>query len=204
MPRELGDELLSSCARHLGLHNLVPFSSRLRRLVIRSVELIGYWGFEGVGMERFVELLNHLHVTAEDMDDEHCWATLLLDTIQSSEGAQHLSHSYWGFFMELKVSKSWLKLDPARSLQIIKSLTEAQEWSKSECWIGIVWMPGSGETMEEDLEHSIVLLFRQRPGALQKLEQWMERWSQETGEEIPEPFRGICKRAHEAEQPDAP
>ena len=33
--------LISLCARpHVGLYNLVPFSSRLRRLVIRSIELI--------------------------------------------------------------------------------------------------------------------------------------------------------------------
>jgi len=205
IPQELGDKWLSSCAGHLvGLHNLVPFSPRLRRLVIRSVELIGYGGFEGVGVERFVELLNHLHVTVEDMDYTHSWAGLLLDTIQSSEGARHLSHSYWGFLVELKVSKSWLRLDPARSLQIIKSLTEAKEWNKLECWIGIVWMLGAGGMTEEDLERSMVLLFRQLPSALQKLEQWMEQWSQETGEEIPESFKGICKQAHEAEQPDAP
>jgi hypothetical protein len=61
--------LLGFCAEHLvGLHDLVPFSPRLRRLVIRSVELIGYKGFEGVGVERFIGLLNHLHVTVEDMD----------------------------------------------------------------------------------------------------------------------------------------
>ena len=73
-PYELGVELLNSCAGHLvGLHNLVPFSSRLRRLIVRSVEQIGYKGFKGVGVERFIRLLNHLHVAVEDMDEKEDW-----------------------------------------------------------------------------------------------------------------------------------
>ena len=74
-------KLLSICASHLvGLHNLVPFS-RLRRLVIRSVGVIGYKGFEGVGVERFIDLLEHLRVTVEDINDQPEWAELLLDTL---------------------------------------------------------------------------------------------------------------------------
>ena len=205
-PPELGVRLLSSCAGHLVcLYNLVPFSPRLQRLVIRSVELIGYGGFEGVGVGRFVELLNHLHVTAEDMDDELLWAKLLFDTVRSIEGAQHLSHSCWELLVELIVSGSQrMTPDLTHSLQIITSLTEAKEWGKLECWMGILWMLGSGEMLEEDLEHSMVLLFRQRPGAFRKLEQWMERWSQINSGDIPERFKRTCERAHEAAQRDAP
>jgi len=201
MSRGLGHELLSSCVGHLvGLHNLVPFSPRLRRLVIRSVELIGYGGFEGVGVKRFVELLNHLHVTIEDVVNAHSWARLLSDTIQSSEGIQHLSHSYWGLLVEPEVLDSWVTLDPTRSLQTIKYLTETKEWSKLECWMGFVWVMGSGGMTEEDLERSTVLLSRQRPGALQKLKQRMEQWSQYTYSSIPESFQRICEQAHEAAQ----
>ena len=82
---KLAHESLDFCplAAHLvGLHNLAPFSPRLRRLVIRSVEFIGYEGFEGVGVERFIGLLNHLHVTVEDMDEKEGWGgELLLNTI---------------------------------------------------------------------------------------------------------------------------
>jgi hypothetical protein len=206
--RELGRALLGSCAGYLvGLHNLVPFSSRLRRLVIRSVELIGYEGFEGVGVERFIGLLDHLHVTVEDMDEKGNWAELLSDTIQSPEGTQHLSYWYWESLVELAVSAPWwLTLDPAHSRQIIASLTEAKEWSKLECWVGIFWMGMSweaGAVPEGDLGHSMLLLFRQRPGAVRKLEQWMERCSQIRGVDIPEPFKRICKQAHEAAQQDA-
>jgi len=198
-------ELLGFCAGHIiGLHNLVSFSPRLRRLVIRSVELIGCKGFEEVGVERFIELLNHLHVTVEDMDDQFKWTTLLVDTIKQTH---HLSHWYWELLVELAVSGSlWLELDFAQGLQTITSLTGAKEWSKLECWIGIVWMvwPQEADAMAEgDLGQSMLLLFRQRPGAVQKLEQWIERWGEDDGE-IPESFTQICKQAHEVVQQDTP
>jgi len=219
--------LLNCCPAHLvGLHNLVPFSPRLRRLVIRSVELIGYRGFEGVGVEEFIGLLNHLHVAVEDMDEKYNWGKLLLDTIQSSEGIQHLSHWYWELLVELAAPEypleptpmdflmrqgapsgsRRLSLDLAHSLQIITSLTEAKEWSKLECWVGIFWMllPEELDPGEGDLDHSMTLLFRQRPEAAQKLEQWMEQWSQGAHKDVPESFKQAHERAHGAAQRDGP
>ena len=201
--------LLGTCTGHLvNLHNLISISSRLRGLVIRSVELIGYEGFEGVGVERLVESLNHLRVSLDDMDDRFKWAKLLLDTLESSEGARRLSYGYWELLVELAISKSlWLGRKIAYSPQIVTSLTEAREWSKLEYWMGTVWMawpPGADGITEEDLGRSMPLLFHQRPGAVQKLEQWMKRWSQENGEEIPEPFRRICRQAREAAEQDEP
>jgi len=219
--------LLDFCPAHLiGLRNLVPFSPRLRRLIIRSVELIGYKGFEGAGVEGFIGLLNHLHVAVEDMDDKYNWGKLLLDTIQSSEGIQHLFHWYWELLVELAAleyplestfmdlfmergapsGSRRLSLDLAHSLQIITSLTEAKEWSKLECWVGIVWMllPEELDPGEGDLGHSMTLLFRQRPEAAQKLEQWMEQWSQGAHKDVPESFKQAHERAHGAAQRDGP
>jgi len=203
--------LLGTCTGHLvSLHNFVPFSPRLRQLVIRSVELIGYEGFEGVGVERFIGLLNHLRVTVVDMDQRDKWAKLLLDILQPSEETQPLSHWFWELLVE--VAPSWSGRLQHRLLvpynpRIATFLTEAQEWSMLECWMGTVWMvwpPGTDGIAEGDLDHSILLLLRQRPGAAQKLKQWMERWTQECGEDVPKSFRRICKRAHKATQPDAP
>ena len=68
---------LKTCARHLvdlrsssprHLIDLWSYSPRLRRLVIRSVGLIGYGEFEQVGVEGFVQLLDDLRVGVEDMD----------------------------------------------------------------------------------------------------------------------------------------
>ena len=183
------------------LHNLVPFTSRLRRLVIRSVELVGCEGFKGVEMERFVELLNHLHVAVEDMDDERCWETLLLGTIKSFEGTRLLSHLYWELLVELAILQPQVLHEVTYNPQTMVSLTEAQEWSKLECWIATVWIswpPEADGITEEDLSRSTLLLFRQRPGAFQKLEQWMERWSQKAGNDAPESFQRICKQAQQA------
>jgi len=203
---EPAHNLLDFCPTHLvGLQNLVPFSPRLRRLVIRSIGLIGYKEFEEVGVGGFIGLLNHLHVAVEDIDHKFHWAGLLFDVIQSSEGTQHLSHWYWELLVELVVSKSkWLRLDPAYGAQIITSLIEAEEWNKLECWVGIVWMllPDGLDPGEGDLGHSMTLLFRQRPGAVQKLEQWMERRSQRARKDVPESFKQAHKEAHEAAQRD--
>jgi len=141
--------LLGICTRHfVGLHDLVPFSSRLRRLVIRSVELIGYKEFEGMGTERFIDLLGYLHVTVEDIDSEYQWTKLLLDALQSSEEAQHLSHWYWGLLVGLAAFvPPWPRGFLAYNPQITASLAEAQEWGKLGCWMGTVWMvwpPGAG------------------------------------------------------------
>ena len=201
---------LNICTKHLvGLHNLVHFSSRLRRLVIRSVELVGYKGFEEVEAESFFEFLNHLHVTFKDMDERLGWAKLLLDALQSSEGIQRLSHWYWELLVELAISKSrelvgcGLVYNP----QTTVSLAEAQEWEKVECWMGIVWIiwpPGTGRATEKDLEHLTLSLFRKRPDAIRKLTQWMGQWSQECGGEVPESFKRICRQAHEIAQHNLP
>lgn len=199
--------LLGICTGHLtDLHNRVPFSSRLRRLVLRSVEVIGYKGFEGVGMGRFVKLLNSLHVAVEDIDVNRTseWVKLLSDTLQSSEGIQHLSHWYWELLVELAISRShWLSRGLTYNPSITISLAGAGEWDKLEYWLGTVWIIAADETTE-DLERLVLLLFRQRPGAVQKLTHWMERWSKKSGKGVPESFERICTQAREAAQQDLP
>ena len=208
LPEPAG-EMVGICAGHLiGLHNLVPFTPRLRRLVIRFVERAGYEGFEGAGVEKLVELLNPLHVTVEEMDDRDEWVSLLLDVIRSSEGPQRLSHWYWELLVELAISERWgLYFGDTDALKIAKSLIDTQEWDKLECWIGTVWtVSESAGITEEDLEHSTLLLLRQRPGAAQKLEQWIEQWSQWfPWRRFPELLRRILTQAQEtAQRQDAP
>ena len=50
-----------------------------------------------------VGLLNHFRVTFKDTDSEFAWATFLMDTLQSSEGALHLSNRYWELLAELAI-----------------------------------------------------------------------------------------------------
>ena len=184
------------------LNNLLPFSPRLRRLVIRFVGLAGYKGFVGAGVEKLTELLDHLHVTVEDVDRKKDWMSLLLDVIRSSEGIQHLSCWYWELLVELAVSEPWwLGSNVTDGRKITESLVEAQEWGRLECWIRVVWMlpelPDVARMTEEDLESSMLLLFRQRPDAAQNLERWIEQWSQQR-KDILELFQPIFTRAQEA------
>ena len=182
--------------------NLAPFSPRLRQLVIRTIEIAGHRGFEGAGVEKLIELLDHLHVTVEDVDEGYKWMPLLLDVIRSPEGTQRLSHFYWKLLVELAVLTQQPRSEVTYNPAITETLVEAQEWGKLECWIGVVWMLSRGAEgrTEEDLENSMLLLFRQRPGAAQKLEDWIERWSRQGKKDIPESFEQTCKRAHEAVQ----
>ena len=64
----------------------------------------------------------------------------------------------------------------------------------------------SADVTVEDLELPTLLLFRQRPGAAQRLGQWMEQGSERCPwVRDPESFRRILTQAHEAVQrQDAP
>ena len=168
---------LDICAKHLiGLHYLDSFSPRLRQLIIYAIELIGYQPFEQVDGMGFIGLLNNLEICVEDMNDRSQWARILLDTIQSSKEIQYLSLLYWELLVELAVSHDWLLKNTTYSPYTTAFLEEAEEWQKLECWMGIVWMVWLQEegNITEDLEHVTLLLFHQKPGAIQKLRKWIE------------------------------
>ena len=188
--------LLDVYTRHL--IGLRPSSQRLRRLVIRAVGSIGYQEFEQAGVEGFFELLDHLQASVEDMDGKEGWATLLLDIIQSPDGIRHLSHPYWESLVELSVLESQRLESVAWSPHIMASLESNGEWDRLEAWTGILWMvwpPEVGSTTEEDVRGAMLSLFRQQPGAIQKLEQWMEQWGERRGKPVPESFQQICEQA---------
>ena len=202
------DALLAICAGHLvDVHNLVPLSPRLRQLVIRSIAFIGYKGFEEVGVGRFVNLLNHLQIDVKDLNHRVEWMLVLLDTIKSPEGARDLSIRSWELSAELATTTPFLtprlrERIPTYTPQVMASLLETREWEKLECWMGVVWMvwrPETDATME-DIEHAMISLFRQRPAAVQKLTQRMERWSKSPRNEVPEAFERICKQPHDIAQ----
>jgi len=155
-------------------------------------------------VEKFVELLNHLHVGIRDMDYKPEWILVLLDTIQSPEGAQYLSNQSWELLVELTISMSGWVGHATYSPQVMVSLLEAQEWDRLECWVAVVWMvwPPEADEMTEELENAMVVLFRQETGTVQKLTQWMEWWSKEWNRDVLEVFQRICKLAPESVQQD--
>ena len=223
---ELAGTLLDIITGHLfGLHTLIPSSPRLRQHVVHFIEGNGSRIFSHARAEELIELLNQLHVTFEEMCNTTAWSSLLLDVVRSPVGIQRLPDRYWQLLVDLAVSASrrWRSGDPDK-LKIAGSLIEAEDWDKLERWIGILWMSPKSEEIpeggmsfvpegitEEDLEHPTLWLFRHRPGAAQRLEQLIERWSWEWGKDIPEwaqsrltltreALQRILTRSHEAVQ----
>ena len=199
-------KLFSICKEHivdLQINIPAPFPPRLQRLVMDSIALIGYKGFEEVGTERFVGLLNLLHIGVEETIIPIEWNSILLETAQSSEGCRHLTIQSWELLVKLTTSRPWRLSDTVYTPCVASSLLAAQEWDKLECWMGVVWMmwpPEIGD-VPEDLERSTESLFRQRPGAVTKLTRWMEEWSRGREADVPESFERFCQRAHEAVGP---
>ena len=200
MPGDESHQLYTSlgmCAEPLvGLRHLRPFSSRLRQLAIRAVGSIGYREFEQVGVEGFVGLLSDLNISIGDTIDRAKWTRLLLDTIQSSEGIRRLPYSYWELLVELAFLGPWGLQYSAYSADSTRYLEGAEEWEKLGCWVGVVWMawpPEDDMPTEGDLEDAMLLLFRKRPDAIQKLEQWMKQRSNRS-QYTPGSFQRICER----------
>ena len=168
---------LVMCAKHLvDLPN--PSSSpRLRRLVVRSVGLIGHKGFEKAGVENFVGLLNRLCVSVDDvgLGSRSKWTGLLLGVIESPEGRDYLSYSYWELLLELGSSYHGVPIGLVHyDSRVMISLQATREWDKLACWICVVWLEWSLylDVLSRDLEHAMLSLFRQRPDSIQKLEEW--------------------------------
>ena len=192
---------LRSCVGHIvNLHNrvAVPFSPRLRRLVIRSIGHLCCEGFEEVEPGIFVGVLNHLHISLKDMDWPYDWTLILMGIIQSTEGVRHLDTQVWGLLMELMTSYPRVMGDETTyDTRVMEFLLGAQEWEKLECWLGVVWMawlPEPGDVLE-DLKNTTNLLFHQKPDAAQKLTQWIRQYCQKWNNVIPTSFRQICERA---------
>ena len=210
------------------LHNLQPFSSRLRKHLILFIGSVGYKEFKGVGPQALVVLLEDLHVGVGDVDEDYklFWISFLLDTVQSPEATQHLPHHTWELLVELSILKSrWSQRPPQfiLSAQVMVSLEDAQEWDKLECWIGVVWINWPPEDIEttgdsgtaEDSETAkdggvtgrglkdvMLSLFHQCPGVIQRLQRLMGKCEAKgDGFIVPELFEQICKQMHlKAEQ----
>ena len=162
---------LKICAEYLvGLSHLQPFSPKLHQLVIRSIQLIGYQGFNQIGVEGFVGLLDGLHVCIENIFGFWGVRDFLLDIVQSPEGIQYVSHQNLGFLVEEVVLSPQTPEDVivTYSPHIMISLEDAKEWDKLECWMGIIWIMWSrggkmdeGLETDEELERVTLSLFQQ-------------------------------------------
>ena len=199
---------LEMCASHLiNLHHLQPSSPRLRKLLIHSIELIGHQGFEQVGVEGVIRLLDGLNLHVEDINHTKKmeWGNLLLDAIQSPDGTQKVPHPYWELLVEIVAKYPWMLEKSACDPHIMTSLEAAKEWDKLECWMGVIWISwivdglresGDEEVeVEEDFRRATLSLFHKQPDAIQKLESWMKRGATNSRPHY-KSFQQICDQAH--------
>ena len=177
-----------------------PISPRLLQLIIRSIGLIGYRGFEEVRPGQTVELLNHLRIGVGDIPWPSSLTSMLMEAIKSAKAPQSLAIQVWESLARSAIFRSRTLMsvttyDP----HVTDFLLDAQEWEKLECWLGIVWMTWLSETddVTEEVKHATNLLFRQKPAAVQKHTQWMEEWSGLEKKPIPGTFQQICEQARQ-------
>ena len=190
-------ELLAACARCLiDLWHVPSASQRLRRLVIRSVKFIGFQEFERVGVKEFAELLGRLNIGANDVDHPFQWLEIFVSIVRFPQGRRSLPHSYCKLMVELTIAWPWLSSGLDDYERVMVSLEEEEEWDILEYWAGVVWIlrrPKIGE-VPEDVERVTLSLFRQRPDAIQKLEQWLRRSTADGSLECVECIQWICER----------
>ena len=183
----------------LELHNsTVPFSPRLRQLVLESVALIGYERFDVEG-DCFFGFFNHLSAVVEVADVPINLFSTFLEVAQSYGGHRDLAIQSWELLANLTAERSrrsYFRYDP----YVISSLLGAKEWEKLECWMGVFWMlwPPEISNAPGDLKSPMESLFRARPGAIRKLAEWMGRSCESRKVDVPESFKRICEQARQA------
>ena len=171
-------------------------SERLRQLDIRSIGLIDFREFERVGVKEFAELLGRLSIGANDMDDPSRWPKILVSIVRFPQGRRSLPHPCWELMMGLAIDRPRSLDDLDDHEQVMVSLEEEQEWDILEYWVGLVWIlqrPNIGG-VPEDVKRVTLSLFRQRPDAIQKLEQWLRRSTADGSLESVECIQWICER----------
>jgi hypothetical protein len=147
-----------------------PFSPRLRQVVIHAIESIWYRDPEVLELEA-VCLLNHLNVGVDDMVEKWAWGLLLAAVVCLPTGPESLSPHYWHLLGESALGTNFYNTPGLQSLEVMRSLEEAEDWEKLEVWMVVVWqsLPQSmpAPTME-DIERVTRKLLLQRPSALQR------------------------------------
>lgn len=194
---ELVGTLLKLLIHH---RHRISTSLTLRRLVIHSVGYLGPKQVEQVGVEDFITLLDCLSVGVDDISSRSKWLNILLHVIRSPQGRRSLSHPYWEFMVELSLGTGgfWYRnLATDDDLWIMSSLEEQEEWDKLEYWGSSFWLRQDEgiQTTSEGLERMTLSLFRQRPGAVQKLEPLLQRSHMADRHRRLKRLRLVCERA---------
>ena len=189
---ESGGLGLSVCANYIvdqvrgGAAELFP--PDLQNIFLTCVGKIGFKALEDVGKERFVKLLNNLHIGIKDTwshSKPETWTAILLEIIQSPE-ARNLAIQSWELLVEL-ATFGYLESTTYQT-SVVTTLVDGGEWGKLECWMSVVWMVWSPEpgNVATELEDAVKFLEMERPGALRKR---MERWNERRRKGLPKSFQ---------------
>jgi hypothetical protein len=152
--------------------NSRPFSPRLRQAVIRAIGPIWDGDPEVLGLEA-VRLLNRLNVGIEDVVEKKIWGRPLAAMICLPTGLESLSPHYWNFLDKLQLDRCLHGTPGSRSVEVMRSLEEGEDWEKLEVWMVVVWCSLPEPTpvpMMEDVERVTLKLLLQRPSAFLRFE----------------------------------
>ena len=129
-------------------------------------------------------------VCIDDTNYRDEWAEFLLRIIHSPNGIRLLSYPNWGLLVErtLEGSNGLKYVDHSDYVHIIESLEGANKWDRLEYWLGFNWVYW-GPGMVKNLESVTLSLLHRRPGAVQKLGRWVERYSK-----LSATFQSLCER----------
>ena len=192
-----------SCARYFSkrVEKGTPFSQRLRRVSIHAIGRIWRSELEVSGLET-VRLLNCLEVGVDDVDDLDDvdvgeWCMLLVGVLCSPAGLGGLSLCYWRLLEKMSPRIWWTMDCEPRTVEVARSLEEAEDWEKLEIWMLAAWRTGL-LPLSEDVERVTLNLLLRRPSVLPRFE------ACET--EIVNPdqkaeFRRICNQARTEQSP---
>ena len=173
-----------------------PVPRELQDIFLICVEKRGLGALRDVGRERFVRLLNHLHISVNDTlshSKPDTWPAILLKIIQSADGeARNLAIQSWELLVGLAIL-GYLDSTTYETNVTTTLMGGKPEWNKLECWMVIVWMvwPPEPGAVAKELEDAMELLEKERPGALRKR---VERWSERRRKDLPESFRQTCDK----------
>jgi hypothetical protein len=149
-----------------------PVSPRLRQVTIRAIELIKDNVLEVLGFES-IRLLNCLDVDLDDVVDKHVWVELLAGVICLPAGLESLSPHYWHLLDKLPLANDFRRTPGLRSVEVMRSLDEADDWEKLEVWMVVVWqslLESTPTPMMEDVERVTLELLRRHSSAPPRFE----------------------------------
>ena len=155
-----------------------PFSPRLWRTILDFIQEQGISELKEAELE-FVCLLNNLEVSVGEAEDAGSkWINLLICVLLTPMGQGHLSSHYWLLLGDLILASPKTLSAKVGQTELMKSLEEAQDWEKLETWMLVVWCSnfgfGFGPIPVQDIEQATLMLFRQWPSAIPKLENLLE------------------------------